>query len=67
MIAILYARRIFAEHPEARQCLAGGEFWTNGYFVATVGRNANENVIAEYVRNQGKQDCGKYKQLYLKV
>ena len=61
------ARRIFAEHPEVKKYLWGGEFWTDGYFVATVGKNTNEKVIAEYVKNQGKQDCDEYKQLFLKV
>ena len=31
----------------------------------TVGKNQNESVIKEYVKNQGKQDA-EYKQLYLK-
>lgn len=57
-------RRIFAEHPEVKKALWGGELWTDGYFVATVGRNTNEDVIAKYVREQG-QDCEGYKQLKL--
>ena len=61
------ARRIFEEHPEVKKWLWGGEFWTDGYFVASVGRNTNEEVIAQYVREQGKQECGDYKQLYLKM
>ena len=60
------ARRIFAEHPEVKEMLWGGEFWGDGYFVASVGRYTSENVIAEYVKNQGvkKED---YKQLYLNL
>ena len=34
------------------------------HFVATVGKNTNEDVIREYVRNQG-QDCADYKQIHL--
>ena len=57
------ARRIFAEHPEVKKKLWGGEFWSDGYYIATVGKFNSESVIAEYVKNQGK---GKdYKQLYL--
>ena len=33
------------------------------HFVATVGRNANEEIIAKYVREQGKEDSGEYRQL----
>ncbi|MFA6728697.1 MAG: IS200/IS605 family transposase [Prevotella sp.] len=57
------AKRIFAEHPEVKMKLWGGNFWSEGYFVATVGRFTSENVIAEYVRNQGEMES--YKQLYL--
>lgn len=57
------ARRIFAEHPEVKKKLWGGEFWSDGYYIATVGKFNSESVIAEYVKDQGK---GKdYKQLYL--
>lgn len=61
----LTARRIFAEHPEVKKQLWGGEFWSDGYFVITVGKNVNENTIREYVKNQGTQDS--YKQLYFKM
>ena len=59
------ARQIFLEHPEVKKWLWGGEFWTDGYFVSTVGKNTNEDVIREYVKNQGKQDSDtlKYQQL----
>lgn len=57
------SRRIFAEHPEVKKTLSGGEFWSKGYFAGTVGKYTNENVIRNYVRNQGRQD--EYKQLYL--
>ena len=65
VIKSVTARRIFAEHPEVKKELWGGEFWSDGYFVSTVGRNANENIIANYVREQGKEECGEYKQLSL--
>ncbi len=61
----LTARRIFAEHPEVKKKLWGGEFWTDGYFVSPVGRNTTESIIREYVKNQGTQDS--YKQLYFKI
>ncbi|MCH4013241.1 MAG: IS200/IS605 family transposase [Solobacterium sp.] len=64
-VTSLTARRIFAEHPEVKKQLWGGEFWNDGYFVSTVGKNVNENTIREYVKNQGTQDS--YKQLYFKM
>ena len=65
LIKSVTARRIFAEHPEVTRMLWGGEFWSDGYFVSTVGKFTSENVIAEYVKNQGKDKD--YKQLLLNL
>lgn len=64
IIKSITARQIFKDCPEVKKKLWGGQFWSDGYFVETVGKNQNENVISEYVKNQGKQD-GEYKQLHL--
>ena len=50
--------------PQVKKKLWGGQVWTDGYFVSTVGKSQNETVIREYVKNQGKQDT-EYKQLYM--
>ena len=63
-IKSITARKIFVECPQVRKKLWGGQFWTDGYFVSTVGKNQNESVIKEYVRNQGKQDA-EYTQLHI--
>ena len=63
MVKSITARKIFLLCPEVKEQLWGGELWTAGYFVNTVSKNGNENVIANYVRNQGKKDI-KYKELY---
>jgi REP element-mobilizing transposase RayT len=42
--------------------LWGGEFWTDGYYISTVGMHGNETVIKYYVKNQGKEK--EYKQLH---
>ena len=60
VVKSIAARRVFAEHPEVKKQLWGGEFWSDGYFVSTVGKFTNESVIREYVRQQGTQDS--YKQ-----
>ena len=39
---------------------------SEGYFAATVGKNQNEILIKEYVKQQSKQDA-EYKQLYLQL
>ena len=65
LIKSITARQIFAQCPDVKIKLWGGEFWTDGYFVATVGKNTNEEAIAAYVKNQGKYK--EYKQLYLNL
>jgi REP element-mobilizing transposase RayT len=58
------AKEIFRLHPEVKQQLWGGEFWTKGYYVNTVGRHGDENTIQAYVQAQGKED--EYEQLHQK-
>ncbi len=59
-IKSITAIRIFEFHPEVKQKLWGGKFWTSGYYVNTVGQYGNVEMIKTYVENQGKE----YKQLY---
>ena len=54
-IKSITAREIFAKHPEVKKKLWGGEFWSDGYFVSTVSKHGNENVISEYIKNQGTE------------
>ena len=54
------AKEIFKLHPEVKHMLWGGQFWTDGYYINTVGVHGNEAAIKEYVKNQGKE----YKQIY---
>ena len=55
-------KEIFKLHPEVKEQLWGGEFWTKGYYVNTVGRHGDENTIQAYVQAQGKFD--EYKKLH---
>jgi len=64
-IKSMTAREIFAKHPEVKKKLWGGEFWSDGYFISTVSKHGNENVISEYVKNQGTEK--KYKILSKKT
>lgn len=48
------AREMFKTHPDVKQKLWGGEFWTKGYYVNTVGQYGNEAVISNYVKKQGR-------------
>ena len=63
-IKSITAREIFASNPEIKKQLWGGQFWSDGYYVSTVGKNANETVISNYVREQGIEK--EYKKLLVK-
>jgi putative transposase len=47
------AREIFKRCPHVKKALWGGEFWTDGYFITSVGKHGNESIIKNYVKNQG--------------
>jgi putative transposase len=48
------AREVFRAFPEIKRELWGGEFWTDGYYVATIGERGGWEVVQRYVKNQGK-------------
>ena len=54
IIKSLTAREMFRRHPELRRELWGGEVWTDGYYVSTVGEGGNRDVIRAYVAKQGQ-------------
>ncbi len=51
------AKEIFKRVPSIKKQLWGGEFWSKGYFISTVGRHAaSEDAIRQYVKNQGSEN-----------
>jgi len=54
IVKSITAKEVFRLHPEVKQKLWGGKFWTSGYYANTVGQYGNEKVIKEYVRKQGR-------------
>ncbi|MBN4047194.1 IS200/IS605 family transposase [Olleya sp. AH-315-K02] len=58
----IVAREVFRLHPEVKEVLWGGQFWSDGYYINTVGQYANEEVIKEYLKNQGKES--EYKKIH---
>jgi putative transposase len=47
-------RELFRRKPELKKELWGGEFWTDGYYVRTVGERGDWRVVERYVQEQGK-------------
>ena len=55
IIKSITAKEVFARCPDVKKKLWGGEFWSDGFYVATVSEHGNEKVIANYVKNQGDE------------
>ncbi|SNX60102.1 REP element-mobilizing transposase RayT [Nitrosomonas ureae] len=60
LIKSITAREVFRLCSHVKKQLWGGEFWTDGYFVSTVGRHGDEDTIRDYVKKHGDV----YQQLY---
>ena len=64
MFKSITARELFKKFPELKKELWGGEFWTDGYYIATVSKRGSWEIVERYVRDQGKT-TGKNYQLTL--
>jgi len=53
LIKSITAREVFRHHPEVKEQLWGGEFWSDGYFINTVSKFGDESTISRYVKEQG--------------
>ena len=69
IIKSITARRVFEKFPKLKKReLWGGEFWSDGKYIGTVGEASSEKTIRNYIRNQSidKTDEGnRMKQLKL--
>ena len=57
------AREMFARVPSVKDKLWGGEFWSDGYYISTVGQHGSEDTIRQYVKHQGQAQV--YQQLHV--
>ena len=55
------SNQFFKLHPEVKDFLWGGNLWTSGYYINTVG-NASMDIIKNYVKNQGFPE---YEQIHI--
>jgi putative transposase len=56
LIKSITARQILGKIKELKEELWGGEFWTEGYYIATISGRGNKEVIVNYIRNQGREE-----------
>ncbi len=52
IIKSITARRVFETFPKLKEELWGGEFWSDGKYIGTVGEATSEKVVRRYIRNQ---------------
>ena len=48
------ARELFRRKPAVKKELWGGEFWSDGYYVGTVGDHGDWDSVERYIVSQGK-------------
>ena len=58
------AREVFRRKPELKEEVWGGEFWSSGYYGATVGEKGNWGRVEAYVKNQGQGEDVKQLKLF---
>ena len=51
----LTARELFSVLPWLRKRLWGGEFWSDGFFVETVGQRGNWQALLRYIKKRGQK------------
>ena len=64
IIKSITAREVFKACPEVKKYLWGGKFWSDGYFVSTVGTHQTEEMIKNYVQQQGKPEDDGQRRLF---
>ena len=66
IIKSITARQIFKQYPEIKKQLWGGELWSDGGYIGTIGDGTISDVIKNYVENQGnKEEKEAYQQMKL--
>ena len=54
MIKSITAKELFKKFPEIKNELWGGEFWSDGGYIGTVGEGVNAEIIRNYIKKQGR-------------
>ena len=55
LLKSITSQEIFRSLPGVKKELWGGEFWTDGYYIATVSGRGDKAVIEQYIRKQGRE------------
>ncbi|MFH1306654.1 MAG: IS200/IS605 family transposase, partial [Candidatus Micrarchaeota archaeon] len=55
IVKSITARELFENFPEIKKELWGGEFWSDGGYIGTVGEGFNADIIRKYIKKQGRK------------
>ena len=55
IVKSITAIELFKRHTDLKKELWGGEFWSDGGFVSTVGEGVNDEIIRKYIKTQGRK------------
>ena len=61
---MITAKQLFKQVPEIKKQLWGGEFWTDGYYFATVSGKGDRKIIEAYIEKQGRREDIKQLKLF---
>ena len=65
-ISVAKERYAFKKYPGIKKQLWGGEFWSDGGYIGTVGDGITADIIKTYVEKQGsKEEKEEYGQMKL--
>ena len=66
IIKSIAAKQMFKSFPEIRKELWGGQFWSDGGYIGTVGEGITADIIRNYILQQGtSEEKEGYKQMNL--
>ena len=55
IVKSITAREMFNKFPEIKKELWGGELWSDGGYIGTVGEGTNADIIWKYIQKQGRK------------
>ena len=55
IVKSITARELFNKFPEIKKELWGGELWSDGGYIGTVGEGTNADIIRRYIQKQGRK------------
>ncbi len=55
IVKSITAIQLFKQHPDLKEELWNGEFWSDGGYIGTIGEGVNADIIRKYIEKQGRK------------